>query len=103
MENTNGKRYRDYRNAKLLRCSKCQCTYFTKVTYNQYRDEQTDLLNGQREVDSNYRAVLLQCLSCDKISVPSISYSYANGAELEIATEIDGILRQKYSSVAIKE
>jgi hypothetical protein len=99
MEQTSGKRYRNYGYAKPRKCGKCESTYFTKVSYNQFKDESSDLLNGDREIDPDHKATLLKCLGCDNLELPSITYGYASGLELEIANDVSKILEKRKAKV----
>lgn len=89
-----GKQFRNY-GEKPLQCT-CGCEFFNKTTYNKYKQSATDLFNGQKAINLEHKAELLQCMGCDKIMLPMLSSSYANGLELEIASEIDRILTKKY-------
>lgn len=102
MEPGTKKQHRNYQYTKILRCTRCQGTYFTRVAYNQYRDEPADITNGHREANVDYKATLLKCLTCDKLVVPQISYT-GNDLELEIASDIEAILQAKYKAEALKE
>lgn len=89
-----GKQFRNY-TERPLKCP-CGCEFFTKVTYNKYKQMATDLFNGQKQMNTEHKAELLQCLSCDRISLPMMSSSYTNGLEVEIASEINALLTAKY-------
>jgi hypothetical protein len=98
MEQNPDTRYRKYGYNHLKRCGVCGCTYFTKIAYNQYKDEPSDVYNGDREIAVDYRASLLKCLGCDKVDLPQISMGYASGLDQEVAEEISKILKKKYAS-----
>ena len=53
------------------------------------------MFNGDREINTDYRATLLKCLQCDNIELPALTYSFSSGMDLEIAEEVQKILELK--------
>lgn len=102
MEQTRDTRHRKYGSAAVKQCPKCRCEYFTRVSYNKFKDEPTDLFNGDREVVVDYRATLLKCLRCDHIEIPIVTYGYASGLELEIADEVNKELTKRATYLSTK-
>ena len=95
MEQNRDTRYRKYGFNTPKQCPRCGCEYFTRIACNKYKDEPSDIFNGDREIDTNYRATILQCLQCDHKELPILSYGFASGMDLEIADEITEVLKKR--------
>ena len=103
MEQNRDTRYRKYGLNTPKQCSKCGCEYFTRVAYNKFKDEPADLFNGDREINVDYRASILQCLQCDTKDLPILSYGFANALDLEIAEEVTKVLKKRNESTVSKK
>ena len=103
MVQTRDTKYRKYGFAAIKRCGYCECEYFRKIQYNKYKDEPSDISNGDREFNPDYRATLLECFRCGNLDLPQISMGFASGLDQEIANEINQELKLKHEYTSSKK
>lgn len=64
----------------LKKCT-CGCEYFEAVTLHRYRNEQTDIYNGQRIENPDTSIRLMKCFACEKIHMPDLGYTFMSNIE----------------------
>ena len=72
-----------------LQCRKCTCTYFEKVSINEFHNYGGSLYNNLNEVKPTEDVKAYRCVKCNAINLPTLDYVVA-AADRELA---DVILR----------